>query len=327
MTPASTEQMASASTARSNDHNALVGTALALLAGAMFGGTATILKFAYHEGASTATMILLRADVGALLLWLLTLRSAKDPTKKAGAATWKLVAVGGLLWASQLAFFYSSLSRIPVGVASLLVFAYPALTALLAWPLDGEPITRLRSLALMSTLTGVGLVLSVPTTSLDPFGVILGLLAAVAQAMYVLALRRVTAQGDALRSAAIIVGGAAVSISLGALLFGDVNLAMTSKAWVCAVMISIVMPAGIMTYIRAVRLIGPSSTGIGDSFGPVCAVLLGVAFFHERLSMLQVTGGCLVLLGAMTLPLIHLKVSKTDVDGASYARNGTRGLH
>jgi drug/metabolite transporter (DMT)-like permease len=288
----------------SSPRRALLGTALALTAGAVFGGLATTGKLAYQEGANPATLILIRADVGVLLLWVLVLTRKTAPIT-ARVQTWKLLAVGGLFYAAQVGLFLLSLERIPVGVASLLVFSYPALAALFGWLMGEEKVTALKLFALASALVGVALVLSAPIAALDPLGVVSALGAAGAQAAFVLAIRRVTPEGDPFLSASIIFSGAAVSLSIGTLLSGDVDLAMTSRAWGWALLHTAMLPLGITAYIVAVRLIGPTSTGIGDTFGPVSALLLGVAFLGERLSSAQMLGAVLVLIGAMTLPLIH----------------------
>jgi drug/metabolite transporter (DMT)-like permease len=84
---------------------------------------------------------------------------ARRPLRLPRGAAWRIVALGLLgVPVYNLAFLYG-LKAVPTGTAALVIALNPALTALLAWLVLGEPFGKRRIAGLLLSLTGVFVVI------------------------------------------------------------------------------------------------------------------------------------------------------------------------
>src|SRR5215210_7181756 len=144
------------------------GLLLCVASAAGFGAMAIFAKQAYAAGLDVTTLLALRFPMAAVMLWTLIV------VRRRAIGSLRGLAVGGALglwYAAQAGLFFSALERIDAGLASLLLYAYPALVTLGAFALGRERPDRRRVGALALASAGVALVLiGGGTGALDALG-------------------------------------------------------------------------------------------------------------------------------------------------------------
>lgn len=270
---------------------------LCLTSAAAYGAMAVFGKLAYDEGATVGTLVALRFTFAAALLWAFG-RTRAVALRDALAA----LALGAIGYAASAAAFFAALTRMDAGLASLLVYTFPAIVTVGAIVLGRERADRRRFAAL--ALASLGLVgVLAGTASADALGVALAFAAALAYAGYVLAGQGLTARIDPLTLTALVCTGAALSATAGAAALGDLRpgeLTLAGWGWIAALAVVCTVGA-IGLFLAGVRRVGPSTASILATAEPVVTVLLAFAVFGETLSALQLLGAALVL-AAVLIP-------------------------
>src|SRR3954447_21606940 len=276
------------------------GLLLCVVSAACFGAMAIFAKQAYAAGLDVTTLLALRFPIAAAMLWaLIALR------RRALGSARGLMAGGllGLWYAAQAALFFSALERIDAGLASLLLYAYPALVTLGAFALGRERPDPRRAGALALASAGVVLVLAGGGTGeLDALGAALALGAAGAYTVYILASDRMAATTPPVPFAASVVTGAAVAFGVAALIRGGVHVSGEGLMWTAILAsVSTVMP--IVLFMAGLARVGPSTAAIASTVEPPFTVALAWIVFGETLRPLQLAGGALVLSAVVLLQL------------------------
>jgi drug/metabolite transporter (DMT)-like permease len=276
------------------------GLLLCLVSAAGFGAMAIFAKQAYATGLDVTTLLALRFPIAAAMLWALIAVRRRPLGSARGLATGGLL---GLWYAAQAGLFFSALERIDAGLASLLLYAYPALVTLAAFALGRERPDRGRVGALALASAGVVLVLAGGGTGeLDALGAALALGAAGAYTVYILASDRMAATTPPVPFAASVVTGAAAAFAVAALVEGHFAVSSEGLMWtVVLASVSTVMP--IVLFMAGLARVGPSTASIASTVEPPFTVALAWIVFGETLGPLQLAGGALVLSAVVLLQL------------------------
>ncbi|GLV84841.1 membrane protein [Streptomyces lavendulae subsp. lavendulae] len=284
------------------------GLGLALVSACAFGGSGVAAKPLIEAGLDPLHVVWLRVAGAALVLSPLAWRHrALVRRKPLLLAGFGLVAVAGVQ-----AFYFASLSRIPVGVALLLEYLGPAL--LLGWIrfVQRKPVTRAAAAGAAVAVVGLACVVQIWSgLSLDPLGVLLGLAAACCQAFYFVFADQGTDGDDVPDPMGVIAYGMLVgavvmtvlarpwemdlSVLGGDALLGDTEVpALALLGWV--VLVATVF--AYLTGVVSVRKLSPQVAGVVACLEAVIATVLAWVLLGEHLSTPQIVGGALVLGGA-----------------------------
>jgi drug/metabolite transporter (DMT)-like permease len=276
------------------------GLLLCLASAAGFGAMAIFAKQAYAAGLDVTTLLALRFPIAAAMLWALILMRRRPLGSPRGLAAGGVL---GLWYAGQAGLFFSALERIDAGLASLLLYAYPALVTLAAFVLGRERPDRARVGALTLASAGVVLVLAGGGTGhLDALGAALALGAAGTYTVYILASDRMAASTPPVPFAASVVTGAAVAFAVVALVRGGTHPSAEGLMWtIVLASVSTVMP--IVLFMAGLARVGPSTASIASTVEPPVTVALAWIVFGETLGPLQLAGGALVLSAVVLLQL------------------------
>ncbi|MER5872030.1 EamA family transporter [Streptomyces sp. NPDC002044] len=284
------------------------GLGLALVSAFAFGGSGVAAKPLIEAGLDPLHVVWLRVAGAALVLSPLAWRH-RDLLRRKPAllAGFGLIGVAGVQ-----AFYFASLSRIPVGVALLLEYLGPAL--LLGWIrfVQRKPVTRAAAVGAAVAVVGLACVVEIwAGLSLDPLGVLLGLAAACCQAFYFVFADQGTDGDDVPDPLGVIAYG---------MLIGTLVMTVISRPWrmdwgVLAADASLngtMLPAGLLlgwvvlvatvlaylTGVVSVRRLSPQVAGVVACLEAVIATVLAWILLGEYLSTWQIAGGALVLGGA-----------------------------
>ncbi|MFJ9642353.1 EamA family transporter [Streptomyces sp. NPDC004244] len=284
------------------------GLGLALVSAFAFGGSGVAAKPLIEAGLDPLHMVWLRVGGAALVLSPLAWRHrALVRRKPLLLAGFGIVAVAGVQ-----AFYFASLSRIPVGVALLLEYLGPAL--LLGWIrfVQRKPVTRAAAAGAAVAVVGLASVVEVwAGLKLDALGVLLGLCAACCQAFYFVFADQGADGEDAPDPIGVIAYGMLVGALVmtaiarpweidwqvlgGEALMGDTPVpAPLLLAWV--VLVATVF--AYLTGVVSVRSLSPQVAAVVAFLEAVVATVFAWILLGEHLSTPQVIGGALVLGGA-----------------------------
>jgi drug/metabolite transporter (DMT)-like permease len=281
-----------------------VGLGLCLVSAAGFGSLAVFGKQAYAGGLAVVGVLAIRFLVAAPLLVGLAL-AARRSLRVGWPVALRLLGLGGIGYAIQATLFFNALTRISAGLASLLLYLYPALVTAGAVALGRARLDRATVAGLALSLAGIVGVLGLPGERLDALGVALGLASAGWYTGYILVGEYLLRGVDPLAASAYVTSGAMVTFLGAAVLSGGRVLEATPGAYAAAGAMAVVGTAlAIATFLAGMARVGSSWASIASSFEPVFTVALGVAVLGDPLGPGKVAGGLLVVAGAVLLPLL-----------------------
>lgn len=281
----------------------IAGTLAAVTSGGIYGTIGILIKLAYRTDPSAATLLAVRLALGAMMLWgfVLAMRLPRRiPRDRLPAFV-----VMGALFGGTATMFFVALTRIPAATAILLLYAQPAFVAVLSAALGREQFGRLKLTALALALGGVALVLGAPASRIDPIGAALALSAAALLAVHILIMQRAIVGLHPTAASAAILGIAAVLFIPAAALAGAIHVHAGIDRLGWGSLIGLISSVGLILFLMAVNLVGPTRAAIGATMEPVVTVALATIVLGEHLSVVQGIGGLLVVAAVALLPFIE----------------------
>ena len=282
------------------------GTLFCLASGAAFGAMAVFGKLAYDEGANVATLLAARFVLAAALFWVLVLATggageARGLSRRDVAVA---LALGACGYAIQAGCYFAALQRIDASLLALVLYTFPAIVAVAAVVLGRERMDARRLVALALASGGLGLVLAgAGTGALEPVGVALALGAALVYSAYILVGDTIVGRTLAPLLSALVCTGAAVSLTAGSLLLGELRPGALSLAgWGWLACLAVVSTVGAVSFFFAgLRRVGPTTASILATVEPLVTVVLAYLVFGETLGPVQLVGGAFVLGAVLVL--------------------------
>jgi drug/metabolite transporter (DMT)-like permease len=277
------------------------GLLLCLLSAAGFAAMPIFARQAYATGIELTPLLALRFVMAAAMLWALVLLRRRPLGSPRGLVLGAALGFGG--YALQAGLYFGAIQRIDVGLASLLLYAYPSLVTLAAFALRRESPTRRKLGALALASSGVVLVLAGGGTgSIDWLGVAMALACAGFYTVFILGSERASAKTPAVPFAASVATGAAVTFAIAALFAGGVHASGEGVMWAAVIaLFSTVMP--IVMFVAGLARVGASTAAIASTVEPALTVALAWIVLGETLGPLQLAGGALVLSAVVLLQL------------------------
>jgi drug/metabolite transporter (DMT)-like permease len=286
-----------------------VGLGLALVSALAFGGSGVAAKPLIEAGLDPLHVVWLRVVGAALVMLPLAWRHrALVRGKPVLLAGFGLLAITGVQ-----AFYFASLSRIPVGVALLIEYLAPAM--LLGWVrfVQRRPVTRAAAVGVVLAVGGLACVVEVwAGLSFDVLGLLLALGAACCQVGYFVLADQSGEGDDAVDPLGVIAYGLIVGAGVMTviaqpwnlkweILGGGVDMGGSQvQAW--ALLAWVVLIATVVAYVTgvvSVRKLSPQVAGVLACLEAVIATVAAWVLLREHLSMPQIVGGAVVLIGAL----------------------------
>ncbi|MFZ4660210.1 MAG: DMT family transporter [Caldilineaceae bacterium] len=274
----------------------ILGIFLVAVSAAAFGTLAIFGRYAYAAEMNAITILFLRFSLSALvLLAILRLRRESLPR---GRPLVPLIGMGAIGYVGQAFCYLAALNYASSGLVALLLYLYPAFVTVLSVVVLHERMTRLKLLALLLALIGTGLTIGPAGGQL--FGILLALGAAGIYSIYIIVGAQVMKQVSAVQSSTVIMASAGVMAGVLMAINGPHWPATAAGWWAVAgiVIVATVLPA--VTFFIGLRRVGPTTAAMISTLEPVVTVLLAAWLEAERLQLLTLIGGGLIL-GAVLL--------------------------
>lgn len=281
------------------------GAGLALLAALGFSLKAIFVKLAYPYGVDAITLLALRMGFALpVFLWV------GLAGQKAGASLtrddWlKLFALGclGYYGASILDFW--GLQYISAGLERLILFTYPTLTILIGVLFQGKPFTRREGIAVVLCYLGIGFAFVHDLGLGDTRSVLMGgalvFGSSVSYALYLSGSAPMITRLGAMRfSALAMLVSSAVTLAhfLASHPLGAFVQPLPVYAWGLAMaLFATIVP--VFAQSAAIRRIGAGQASLFGMIGPILTIGFGWWLLGESISLAQMAGAALVVIGIL----------------------------
>lgn len=277
-----------------------IGILLVAISATGFASATVSGGLALRRGADVEAVVLSRLVIGGMVLWGVVL--ARRVRLAVPRARWPMLGWMGALSAGVGVLLFGAVERIPASTTTLLLYAHPAMVAVITVSLRRERFTAGKGAALAVGLTGVLLVLGAPVERLDPVGVTLALAAALTLAVYVVA-AQTGARGIPPAVVGAIVLTTAAVIYLPPAFATGVPRGGDAAGWAWLVVVGCATGSAIAIFLAGLARLGPIRASIGATVEPVMAVILSALLLAEVLSAIQLGGAALVIGAVAILPL------------------------
>lgn len=276
----------------------VVGVALVALSGAAFGAMAIFAKLAYADGADPLTVLGLRFALASVSM--LAIMRARGDRLPRGRTLLALIALGGIGYVSQSLAYFTALTMASAALVALLLDVYPAMVAVAAALLFGDRITPVKAVALVVALAGTALTIG-DVGGGRPLGIVLGLVAAVAYATYILLSSRLVPRAGAIPAASVVMLAAAGVLGVVMFLSGP-SFPRSATGWAAIAGLALISTVvAIVAFFAGLERIRPAEASTISTVEPVVTVALAALVLHESLSTVQLIGGTLIVSAVVVL--------------------------
>ncbi len=297
-----------------NNRQAMFGYLFVLLGAFGFSAKAVLVKLAYsysHQ-LDAITLMVLRMAISlpfflAVALWSAN-DSATEDTQRLNRQDWLMIFGLGLLGYYIASFLdFAGLQYISAGLERLIIFLYPTFVVLFTAALQRKAINRYQALALALSYAGMILVFVDNGTAMASSGLLLGsalvLASAIAFAFFLMGSGMMVKRIGSTRFTAYSMTVACLATGLHFVIQHGVKLLdlPANVYWLALVMaiFSTVLPAFFMN--AGIRRIGAGSASIISSTGPIGTLALAFLLLGETLTLAQLAGTALVLIGVYVI--------------------------
>lgn len=217
-----------------------------------------------------------------------------------------------LLFSLSSLTLFDAFNYIEAGIACTILFIYPILVALMMAVFFKEKLTKTVITSILLTFTGIFLLYSgKPGEPLNMHGVIMVIASAFLYAFYIVGVKT----NKTIRNIN------SAKLSFYVMLFGllvyiynlnfctELQIPQTPFTWICLICLSIFPTIiSLETITIAIKLVGSTTTAILGALEPLTAILVGMIFFEERLTV-KITIGIILILSGVLLIISKDKLS------------------
>lgn len=158
------------------------GFIYAVISAIFFGTAGIFVKHGYTENFSPVDLLMLQYIIAGFILAAICLIKYRNELKLSKDMFKKLFIQGAIGNTLMTVFFYSSFKYLDISIATMLLYTYPAMVAIVSYAVFKEKMSKTKVFAIVGTFTGCMLVLNIfsrESRLLSLTGLILGILSAV----------------------------------------------------------------------------------------------------------------------------------------------------
>jgi drug/metabolite transporter (DMT)-like permease len=298
-----------------NNQQVIFGYLFVLLGAFGFSAKAVLVKLAYTYSyqLDAITLMVLRMAISLPFFLAVAVWSANDSARindaqRLSGQDWLMIFGLGLLGYYIASFLdFAGLQYISASLERLILFLYPTMVVLFTAALQRRAINRHQALALALSYVGMILVFVDNMASIASSGLLLGsalvLSSAVAYAFFLMGSGMMVKRIGSTRFTAYSMTVACLATGLHFVIqHGSEMLSLPVNVyWLALIMaiFSTVLPAFLMN--AGIRRIGAGSASIISSAGPIATLGLAFLLLGEALTLAQLAGTALVLVGVYVI--------------------------
>ena len=267
------------------------GFILAAAAGVAWGTIPLTVKLIYSIGSASPLEISFFRFLIAFAVILPVMRMKKEPFL---VNKWSiLMGFSGVFWMSYISFYgiqYTSAVN-----ATILFNSNPLFVAVLSLLLKWEKLSFSSVAGILLGISGVVLVSGLRGIDFYVWGDLLVLLGAFGWAVYTVLGYKLRETSSLSVTASSLLWGL---VWFGSIIWREVPVSITGPAWMWIVYIGLIPTAcAFVFYIKAVDLIGSTRASVFQYLAPAVAVVLSFVFHLEGVTVYQIVGIILIVIG------------------------------
>ena len=253
--------------------------------------------FLYQEGVNTFSVLFHRFALASLILGILLLvqKQSFRITKK----EFVILASLGVLFAVSSVSLFSSFHYMDVGIASTILFVYPVMVAIIMTVLFKEKISLITILSIALSLGGIALLYKGENGStLSSIGILFVMLSSLSYAIYMVIVNKSGLTVHPVKQTFYALLFCLLTITVCS--FNNPNnhieILPSFSAWMWAGMLAVVSTIiSVVTMVKAIQIIGSTSTAVLGALEPLTAVMIGTLVFGEIITAPMYIGILLIL--------------------------------
>jgi len=275
-----------------------------------FGTLAIFAKLGYASGLGTEQTLAFRFLLAAIGMLSLAMVIGQNPLRLRRNQLATLFALGGLVYTAQSLTYFIALRSLPASLVVLIAYIYPSLVVVAGWLFLRRAVSLWHWVALAASFAGVAMLVGGARFQLSwvlVWPVALAIASPIIYTGYILIGERVMSSVPAVAASAVIMSGAALAFCLLAALNHELALPRNTSGWAVAVGIALFPTmVAISLFMAGLPRVGAARAALLSTWEPVVTVLLAVVILGDRLSIIQVVGGVLVLVAVIVVQAAHL---------------------
>ncbi len=275
-----------------------------------FGTLAIFAKLGYASGLGTEQTLAFRFLLAAIGMVALAMVIGQNPLRLRRNQLVTLFALGGLVYTGQSLTYFIALRSLPASVVVLIAYIYPSLVVVAGWLFLHRSVSSWHWVALAGSFGGVAMLVGGAQFQLSwalAWPIVLAIASPTIYTGYILIGERVMSSVPAVAASAVIMLGAALAFCLLAALNHELALPRNASGWAVGVGIALFPTmVAISLFLAGLPRVGAARAALLSTWEPVVTVLLAVAILGDRLTIVQVIGGVLVLVAVIVVQAAHL---------------------
>ncbi|PUT39213.1 EamA/RhaT family transporter [Legionella taurinensis] len=273
------------------------GVLYCLLSGLFFGLIGYFGITVIHEHISVYTMLFWRFMVAGLFIALIMLWQ-RDGLKLTRRDFLTILSHGIFFYGACSILYFIAANYIGSGLAMVVFFTYPALVMLINKLVYQLPFNLIYCISLLIIFSGMVFLVQGGQFHFNPIGLILSILSALLYAFYILASKK--SRVSPLPSTLVLCLGCMVISLITALLDRSFTWPASWSVWANILGIGILCTAlPILLLLNGLKLISSTQASILSVLEPVFVVIFGILLLGEQVSLMQMMGVSIILLGSL----------------------------
>jgi drug/metabolite transporter (DMT)-like permease len=288
---------------------------MVLVSATCFGSLAILAKFAYAAGLGAQQVLAFRFLLAAIGMVAVAAALGHTPLRIQRTHLIVLFAMGFVGYSAQSLSFFLALRSLPASLVVLIAYIYPSLVVAAAWLFLRRAVPATHLIALAASFVGLVLLVGGGAHFHLSWALVLAIASPVVYTAYILVGERVMGSAPALPASAVIICGAALGFCLLAAITNQLAFPPTARGWAVVVALAVVPTMlAISLFLAGLPRVGAARAALLSTWEPVVTVGLAVLLLGDRMSLIQVLGGILVLTAVVVVqgaqpwkPVAHIE--------------------
>jgi drug/metabolite transporter (DMT)-like permease len=275
-----------------------------------FGTLAIFAKLGYSSGLGTEQTLAFRFLLAAIGMIVLALLLGQNPLRLRRSQLLTLFGLGAVVYTGQSLTYFIALRSLEASLVVLIAYIYPSLVVIAGWLFLRRAISAWHGVALAMSFAGVALLVGGAEFHLSwalGWPLLLAIASPTIYTGYILIGERVMKSVPAVAASAVIMTGAALAFCVLAALNHELAFPRNADGWAVGVGIALIPTMiAISLFLAGLPRIGAARAALLSTWEPVVTVFLAVIVLGDRLSLVQVAGGILVIVAVIVVQAAHL---------------------
>ncbi|MFD3156176.1 DMT family transporter [Haloimpatiens sp. FM7330] len=285
-----------------NNSKQMKGILYLVLSASSFGIMPVLAKLAYKQSINTYGLLFLRFLFATIMLGIYLLKN--NISFKITIKQFLLIMFISIFGYSLTSItLFSSYNYISVGLATMILYTYPVIVTILSFILYKERVDKEKIISLLFCLLGVYTLVSIKNTNFNMKGILLAFLASLFFSLYVIGVsNKLIEKIDSY----VITFYMSMIANVVVLLIGigtkSLKLTINFYSFICIVLLAFISTiVALMTFIKGVKIVGPSKASIFSTLEPIVSLILGIIVLREPLTVNIIIGSILIVLSISIL--------------------------